>query len=242
MKYFKIVINDKPIGAVSSDDFIFRTPFGAFNHTNEHFGELVEYGHQFYRATWMVGVTYEVPYTEAAILPITEDEYKIFTRAKEADEAIDNIDDEPIEEEEQATIDPVKQNSIEYIRAAKIREMSSACRKAIESGFDLEVRDETHHFSLDTQDQLNLISLNAMAQTDSLIPYHADNEICIFYTADEIKAIVAAANKFKIYHTTYYNALKSYINALNDMAVISEITYGMDIPEEYKSDVLKTLE
>ena len=35
--------------------------------------------------------------------------------------------------------------------------MSAICRETIENGFDLELRGEEHHFSLDTQDQLNLM-------------------------------------------------------------------------------------
>jgi hypothetical protein len=81
-----------------------------------------------------------------------------------------------------------------------------------------------------------------MAQTQSLIPYHADGEQCIFYTSEEINEIVETATAFKIYHTTYYNALKGYVNALNDIATIDAIEYGTPIPEEYKSDVLRMLE
>jgi len=120
--------------------------------------------------------------------------------------------------------------------------MSNTCRHTIETGFDLELRNQNHHFSLVTQDQLNLISLSAMAQTQSLIPYHADGEACIFYTAEEINEIVETATAFKIYHTTYYNALKGYINTLETIETIAAIEYGTPIPEEYKSDVLRALE
>ena len=116
------------------------------------------------------------------------------------------------------------------------------CRNTIEAGFDLELRGETKHFSLATQDQLNLMSLNVMAQTQSLIPYHADGEECDFYTAEEINEIIDTANAFKIYHTTYYNALKGYINSLETIEDIAAVTYGMEIPEEYQTNVLKALE
>jgi len=120
--------------------------------------------------------------------------------------------------------------------------MSATCRNTIEHGFDLELRGEVHHFSLDTQDQLNLISLSAMAQTQQLIPYHADGEACIFYTNEEMNEIVETATAFKIYHTTYYNALKAYINSLETIEAIATIYYGIEIPEEFKSDVLRALE
>lgn len=81
-----------------------------------------------------------------------------------------------------------------------------------------------------------------MAQTATLIPYHADGEETTFYTNEEINDIIDTANSFKIYHTTYFNALKIYINALNSIEEIGTIKYGIEIPEEYKTDVLKALE
>jgi hypothetical protein len=38
-----------------------------------------------------------------------------------------------------------------------------------------------------------------MAETQNLIPYHSDGDLCIFYTAEEIKQIFTAANNHKIY-------------------------------------------
>jgi len=86
------------------------------------------------------------------------------------------------------------------------------------------------------------MSLNVLAQTQSMIPYHADGEECEFYAAEEINEIVEAANAFKIYHTTYHNALKGYINSLETIEDIAAVEYGIEIPEEYKTDVLKALE
>jgi hypothetical protein len=35
------------------------------------------------------------------------------------------------------------------------------------------------------------------------------------------------------YHTIYYNSLKNYILSLKTVKEISEINYGIDIPEEF---------
>jgi hypothetical protein len=86
------------------------------------------------------------------------------------------------------------------------------------------------------------MSLNVIAQTQNIIPYHCDGETCIFYSAEEINQIIAAATAHKIYHTTYYNALKSYINSLETIEDIAAITYGTPIPDEYKSEVLKVID
>jgi hypothetical protein len=48
-----------------------------------------------------------------------------------------------------------------------------------------------------------------------------------------MKQIVAAATQFKMYHTTYYNALKAYINSLNNIEEIAAITYGIELPQAF---------
>jgi len=81
-----------------------------------------------------------------------------------------------------------------------------------------------------------------MAQTEELIPYHADGEECEFYTPEEIREIIAAATSYKNYQVAYHNALKAYVNALDTIEAIAAIEYGTPIPDEYKSDVLRVLE
>ena len=85
------------------------------------------------------------------------------------------------------------------------------------------------------------MALAASAETEQLIPYHADGEQSMFYTAEEIKQIIATANAFKTYHTVYFNSLKSYINSLTTIEEVSAITYGVPIPTEYQTEVLKVL-
>lgn len=56
---------------------------------------------------------------------------------------------------------------------------------------------ETHHFSLTTQDQLNLITLSAMvSQGAEQVPYHADGELCKFYSVSDMLAIINQATNF----------------------------------------------
>ena len=243
MKYYKIIQNNTFIGIINSNSFMqYQDSNGMFIGANEDTGDLVSCNDRLYRAMWMKPINQNITnkYTSVEILEISKEEYISFMNALEKNEII--------EDQEEKIPSPIIQKvqntdiSIEFIRESKIKEMSYTCHKTIESGFDLELRGITKHFSLDTQDQLNLISLSVMAQTQTLIPYHADGEECVFYTNEEINEIVEIANSFKIYHTTYYNALKTYINALETIEEISAITYGVEIPDEYKSDVLKVLE
>ena len=240
MEYYKILQNNAIIGAVTSKQFIRYTPItNCLVHCTKQQGEYLTYKDILYRASWMQPLVVDVNYIEAQILPIDQEEYDYLIEALRTKDEI--VIEEP--DEEHIPPEPIEEDaSFIFIRETKLAEMSYTCRQTIESGIDIEIRGETHHFSLSTQDQLNLMNLNVMAQTQELIPYHADGETCVFYTAAEISQIFKAANDYKIYHTTYFNALKEYINALETIEEIAANTYGVEIPEEYKSEVLRVLE
>ena len=142
----------------------------------------------------------------AEITSISEEEYNILKEALEENEEIIIEPDDGNDEPEIPVIPDQPEDpdiTLEFVRNSKLSEMSRACRETIESGIEIMIRGETKHFSLTTQDQLNLMSLSVMAQTQSLIPYHADGEETDFYTSEEINQIVEAANALKIQHTTY---------------------------------------
>ena len=133
--------------------------------------------------------------------------------------------------------------TIEFVKTSKIAEMNNKCNKTIIAGFDAVLSDgKVYHFSLTTQDQLNLITLSTMLESgETAIPYHADGELCRFYSAADIKTILETATQFKTYHVSYFNSLKSYILSLDKIESVRAIVYGISIPPEYQSDVLKVL-
>ena len=243
MNYYKIYTNDAFIGIVCSNEYVTYQPQNnTLSLSNDQVGQFVEYKGKLYRDTWMKplpdNLSYE--YFMVTVEPITEEEYNILYDSIAHNEEIYN-GKEP-EPEIPPVPDTPNTTTIEFVRLSKINEINYQCQQTIIAGFDLEICGGTHHFSLTTQDQLNLMNLGVMAQTENMIPYHADGEEVSFYTAEEINELIAAANNFKIYQTTYCNALKTYINTLETIEEISAITYGDEIPEEYKSSVLKTLE
>ena len=242
MKYYKIIVGSTFIGVVYSGQFVTANGKGRLVVSDEIHGQFVNYKNLLYRDYWMVPVTTNHPFTLAEITEITSLEYESLKEAIDNNEEIDINDDDDEEEPIPEVIDDEPNITLEYVREAKLKEMSTACKHTIEDGFDLIIRGETHHFSLTTQDQLNLMNLSTLAQSQELIPYHADNEEFEFYTAEEINQLIAAATQFKNYHTVYYNSLKKYINALDMIEDIAAVTYGMTIPDEYKTDVLRVLE
>lgn len=245
MNYYKIIYNNNLIGVINSYNF-FEEINDKLIASNDILGQYIEYENTLYRDYWMQPAYGNRHFLQASIQSISEANYNAYIQAKinnqpinenEPDNNNQTIPEEPIEPEYNSD------SMIEYIRSSKFNEMSYACRTTIENGFDLWISDnQYHHFSLTTQDQLNLMAASTQLETVELIPYHADGEPSKYYTVDEMRQIIAAANQFKTYHTAYYNSLKNYINSLSTIEEIAAITYGTKIPEEYQTEVLKTIE
>jgi len=184
-----------------------------------------------------------VIYETVEVIRIDKEEYDILYEAIEKGEDVVVEPEQTPPVEDMPVVDPNEEVTVEYVRATKVAEMNVTCNKVIENGIDVMLSDgNVYHFSLTTQDQLNLITLQSMIVAgETMIPYHADGELCRYYTVEDISVVMDAATAHKTFHVTYFNSLKVYINALTDMTEIASVQYGMDIPEEYQSDILKAL-
>ena len=242
--FYKLINNNSVIGVATNDSF---RKIGGRNNvvmyaTNDV--EFAEYNLNYYRDTWFRplpdGITIQV--YPATFIEITEEEYNALAEALETNEEI------PYEEPEEEIPAPeeIDENStltLEYVRNAKIAAMSKACNQAITSGIDVILSDgESHHFSLEIEDQIKIQALAMKAQAgDTLLPWHEDNQLCKFYSAEDVLRIYSGLEQTQTYHTTYFNSLKPYIMSLDNITDIGNIYYGIEIPEEYQSEVLKYL-
>lgn len=138
---------------------------------------------------------------------------------------------------------PYTDSDYAEMRARKIDEMSEKCNAAIIAGIDVALSDGvSHHFDMTTDDQINLSVLYSMAQAGmTAIPYHAKNEPCKYYSAADISTIYTQGMGHATFHQTYFNSLKQYITSLTTKPEIDAVVYGMPIPIEYQSEVLKNL-
>lgn len=132
---------------------------------------------------------------------------------------------------------------LEFIRSGKIKEMTNECNQIITIGLDLELNAVKGHFSFTEQNQtyINLLAARANAG-DTLLPYHADNEVDTIFSKEDILKLKEAMDKHVMYHRVYLNSLQIYINSIEDVNRLNDITYGVNIPEEFRSGVLKQLE
>ena len=245
MKYYKIVLDKQIIGtSTSAYCYKYNSDYHMIQRCEPEVCEYIACDEKLYHALWMAGIkTDSYTYTTADVIAIDQAQYDILTPM---------VEFTPVAEEEQPDIlaappteavDEDLEITLAFLKEAKTNQMSQECNRIIENGFDLELSSESHHFSLTVQDQLNLITLSQMAaEGQQQIPYHADGELCKFYTPEEINAIVNAATRHKTYHTTYYNALKAYIADLDTIEAINQVFYGIELPEEYKTDVLRAIQ
>lgn len=118
----------------------------------------------------------------------------------------------------------------------KIFEINSACREVIQRGIDV----GGEHYSLTEVDQINLLGVSSKITTgEKVVPYHADEKLCRYYTPEEIIPVITAATKHVAYHTTYCNSMHAWVRGCKSSDEVKAIYYGADIPEPYRNDVLK---
>ena len=135
--------------------------------------------------------------------------------------------------------------TLEEVKASKVAEMNNIQQSVIQSGFDVILTDGTvEHFTLTDHDQTSLMGLQTqVAQGAENIPWHTSDtaEHCKYYSNADMLLIVTAAMQYVTFHVTYFRDLRIYINAMDDKESVEAVTYGIVIPEEYRSEVLKDL-
>lgn len=124
-----------------------------------------------------------------------------------------------------------------------IKRLSSACKAKITAGFSVRLSDgKTYSFKLTTEDQLNLMSienqLNAGAKT---FIYHSTNEPCKEFSKEDMIKILDYFKRCTLYHTTYFNVAKQYINSLISIEKVYKFTYGTDVSEIVDNITIKQI-
>lgn len=242
--YYKLISGTNIVGIATSIDFRkFQKKHKLILICDEQSAQYVQYKDILYHDNWMLPITSDLyEYESAEVIQIDEQEYNTLKVALETEDEIVIEPETPVEVTPEY-VDPNDVVTVDYVKSVKIAEMSNTCNKVITNGFDVILSDgNSYHFSLTTQDQLNLITLSSMvASGETQIPYHADGELCRFYSAEDINTIITTATQFKTYQVSYFNALKAYVESMTDIETIGAVTYGMEIPAEHQSDVLKVL-
>lgn len=233
MKYYKVIVDNSIIGVVSSTDFRHYYPRGGFiGPASEEDGELVFCNNGLYRDNWMRSVLNgDINYTLALINEITETEYNSLHEL----DMVELNTEELVVRDPEPIIDINHEMTLAYARELKIKELANACQKTIENG--LRIGDKYYSFTID--DQLNLLSAeNAINSGEQQVLYHANGEEYRYFSAEEIRALSEAFSTWRIYNTLCYKALKNYVNSLDNIDKIINLSFGDEVPNEFKSDIL----
>lgn len=246
MTYYKIISEGNFVGAACSDDLRrYQLKHNVLLISNEDMAQYIQFNEKLYRDNWFAPViTDNIVYITAKISVIEKKEYDTLIEAIETGEEVEVYEEEQqVIEEQGQPINVESEITLDYLKKVKIDEMSMICNKTITDGFDIILSDgKSYHFSMTIQDQINLISLSSLlAAGETVIPYHADGELCRGYSAEDISLVITEATNFKTYHVTYFNSLKAYIESMNNMEEVEVVSYGIDIPIDYQSDILKAI-
>lgn len=234
--YYKLLREGKIVDAVDGLDFVrFQKRNGIFLTCSEEQAQaVISSGGG--RIWMLMNVDDEriANYPAVEYSEIGELEYLAIRKALE-----ENVSVEDVQPQESFEDDV----SVEFLKEKKIEQMSAFCRASIVAGFDIILSDgQTYHFSLELEDQIKISKLADKAKAgETLLPWHPDDDWCVFFPAEDILAINDRMEALETFHTTYFNSLKMYIRSLQTVEAVTAVEYGMDIPEEYQSVVLVTL-
>lgn len=141
--------------------------------------------------------------------------------------------------------EPVPEPTLEEVKAQKIAEMNLIQQEQIKFGCDVTLSDgSVEHFTLTDHDQTSLMGLQTqvVAGVDK-IPWHTadQSQPCKYYSNVDMNIITQTAMAYVTYHVTYFRDLRIYINSLETKEEVGTVYYGVMIPVEYQSEVLKDL-
>lgn len=135
--------------------------------------------------------------------------------------------------------------TLEEVQEMKVAEMEAVKQQLICAGFEVVLVDgTTEHFTLTTEEQIELSALQQKVKDGvPQLPWHIEDESehCKFYDNADMALIVEAAFAHKSWHRTYFQDLRIYIRSLDSKEAVEAVTYGMEIPEGYRSEPLKAM-
>lgn len=135
------------------------------------------------------------------------------------------------------------ESALTVAKQEAIKRLSRICRDKITSGFSVVLSDgESYNFKLTTEDQLNLMSIEAQLNSGAeTFIYHATDQPCKFFSREDMTKIIATFKRYTLYHTTYFNTAKQHINSLVDIEKVRLFTYGTNIADIVDNVVIKQI-
>lgn len=182
---------------------------------------------------------------DAVLEEITEEEALLLKEVLESGASVENKDgedvvvDEPEEDPEEEI--EVANAALESLKEWKIKQLSEACKKAIEEGFVIKKTtangEKEYHYSLKEEDQINILMNMEMIRSGSeVVFYHANSEPTEAFTAETFTDLVKQANYCRTYNVAHFNCLKMWLYDMTDKMEISKVTFNSEIPDAYQTE------
>lgn len=135
--------------------------------------------------------------------------------------------------------------TLEEVQEAKVAEMEAIKQAVTDAGIDVMLEDGTvEHFTLTSDDMIYLLGLRSDVEDGKEeLPWSTSDvfEHCKNYSNVNMKKIMSAAKDFAAWNKTYLKDLSIYIRSLDSREDVEAVTYGMEIPEKYRSEPLKKM-
>ena len=219
---YKIIQNGRIIDVVQNNFFVKFLPTGHTAFTDKSSAEGIVGSDEFTVYSFLPRKGFK----EVSIEEITQDEFSRLCELLNSCEEVFN------------------DNSIlNTAKTAAISRLSAACKNKISDGFTIKLSDGAHHnFKLTQEDQLNLLALeNQLKFGEAPFIYHETDKPCQVFSREDIVTIIGAFRKHVLYHTTYFNTAKQYIQSLTSTEKINMFTYGMDISSTLTNPLLRQI-
>ena len=135
------------------------------------------------------------------------------------------------------------ESALAKAKRSVISRLSGTCNTKITSGFSVKLSDgKDYQFKLTPEDQLNLLSLENQLNSGAVsFLYHATGQPCRFFSKEDMYKIINTFRRYTLYHTTYFNMAKQYINSLTNVADVNMFTYGADVSSVTDDVVIKQI-
>ena len=205
---YKIIKNNKVIDVVRQADFIRFLPSGVIIRTGRDFAEGVTGSDN--QTPYSFGINNQASVTEVSLEAITLEEFNRLQSLLNSEVAVS-----------------ANERILADAKAEVISKLSDTCKTKITEGFSIRLLDgKYYNFKLTTEDQLNLLNLeNQLNSSAATFVYHATGLPCRVFLREDIVKIIKAYRKHVLYHTTYFNVAKQYINSLIDLDKVQSFKY-----------------
>lgn len=140
-------------------------------------------------------------------------------------------------------VDENSKKAVYMARQNAIEKLSATCKAKIIAGFSIRLSDgAVHNFKLTVEDQLNLLSIENQLNTGATtFLYHETDKLCRAFSKNDMIKVINEFRRHTLYHTTYFNTAKQYINILTDLEKINKFTYGDAVSEIVTDETVKRI-